>query len=197
MTNLLTILLLIISLTTYGQTLTCDTIDGKLINCTDTAGIRQGYWELTEKKILVSGYEGLGSEEGCRYFEKAEHYPRSSGTYKNGKKIDTWNYYSGEHLISLDRKITYYKDGSVKDDNLASRYTLNISNDSTNISGQYFHDLDSIRINCQANKCLLKLTDGQELMSFQFNDINKIEYELLRLNLGVYDREIKKKKNAR
>jgi len=190
MTNILTILLLTISLTTYGQT--CDTIDGKLINCTDTAGLRQGYWELTKKKILVSGYGGLGSKEGCRYFEKAEYYPRSKGAYKDGKKIGTWDYYSGEHLISLDRKITYYEDGSIKDDNSADRYMLNISSDTTVITGQFYHDLDSIRINCRENKCLLTFTSGQELMSFQISDIDKLEYELLRLKIGVYDREIKK-----
>lgn len=195
MTNILTILLLIISLTTYGQT--CDTIDGNLINCTDTAGLRQGYWEVTKKKILVSGYEGYGSKEGCRYFEKAEYYPRSKGNYKDGKKIGTWDYHSGEHLISLDRQITYYEDGSIKDENLADRYVLNISSDTKVVTGQLYHDSDSISIDCQSNKCLLKLSNGQELMSFHFTDLDKLEYELLRLNIGVYDREIKKKKNAR
>ena len=185
---------LVISLTAYGQT--CDTIDGKFINCIDSTGYRQGYWELTEKKILVSGYNGFGSKEGCRYFEEAEYYLRSSGNYKNGKKVGTWNFYSGEQLVSLDRKITFYENGSIKDENLGGRYTLNINNDSSAINGQFFHDLDSIRIDCKANKCILKLTYGQELMSFQFKDLDKVEYELLRLNLGVYDLEIKMKKNA-
>ena len=195
MTKILTILLLTISLTNYGQT--CDTIDGELINCTDTAGLRQGYWELTKKKILVSGHAGLGSEEGCRYFEKAEYYPLAKGTYKNGKKIGTWEYYSGDHLTSLDRKITYYGNSAIKDENLIERYVINISQDTAVISGQFYHHLDSIDINCHKNKCVLTLSDGQELLSFPFTNMDKLEYELLRLKIGEYDRDIKMKKNAR
>lgn len=181
------------SLTFYGQT--CDTIDGNLINCIDTAGLRQGYWELTKKKILVSGYGGLGGEDGCGYFDKTECYPRSKGTYKDGKKIDTWEYYSGEHLISLDRKITYYKDGAIKDDYLAERYTLNINSDTTVITGRFYLDIDSLNIDCQVGKCIVTLTDGQELTSFQFNDFDKLEFELLRIKIGAYNKEIKMKKN--
>jgi len=57
--------------------------------------------------------------------------------------------------------------------------------------------LDSISIDCQANNCALILSDGQELLSFNFNDLDKLEYELLRLKIGVYDREVRTKKNVR
>ncbi len=70
MTGILTIFLLTLSLTALGQT--CDTINGKVINCIDTNRLKQGYWELARKKVIVSGYSGLGGKEGCRYFEKAD-----------------------------------------------------------------------------------------------------------------------------
>lgn len=196
MTNILTIFLLTYSLTIYGQT--CDTVDGKFINCIDYEGLRQGYWELTKKKILVSGYGGLGSKDGCKYFEKAEFYPLANGHYKDGKKIGTWDYYySGEHLVLLDRKITYYENGSVKDENFPELYSVEVNQDSTIVTGQFYHNLDSININCKMRNCVLTLSDGQELMSFQFNGIDKLEYELLQLKIGMYYREIKMKKNAR
>lgn len=195
MTKILTILLLIFTLSTYGQK--CDTIDGKFINCVDSSGLKQGYWELTKKKILVSGHSGLGSKEGCRYFEKAEYYPLSKGKYKNDKKIGTWDYYSGDHLVSLDRKVTYYEDGSVKDENLTDLYELEITSDTLNVNGYFYHDLDTMSVNCQTQTCSIRLSDGQELMNFEFSDMDKLEFELLRLKIGVYNRKIKMKKNAR
>ncbi len=184
-----------VSLTTYGQT--CDTIEGKLINCVDTFGQRQGYWEQTKKKILVSGYGGLGSKEGCRYFENAEYYPLAKGEYKDNKKIGPWEYFSGDHLSKLERKITYYQNGSVKDENLNDQYNINISSDTLKVKGDFYHELDTISINCHAQNCSLVLSIGQELMSFEFIDMDKLEYELLRLKIGEYNRQIKMKENAR
>ena len=195
MTNILTILLLTISLTTYGQT--CDTIDEKLINCVDTNGLRQGYWELTKKEILVSGYGGLGSKEGCRYFEKAEFYPLAKGEYFDDKKIGTWEYYSGDKSATLERKITYFDNGSIKDENLSDRYLIEISMDTSKVKGQLYHDLDTVIIECHSKFCTIQLSDNQLLTSFEFVDMDKLELELLRLQMGVYNREIKKKKNAR
>lgn len=195
MTNILTILLLTLSLTTYGQT--CDTINEKLINCVDTNGLRQGYWELTKKKILVSGHGGLGSKEGCRYFEKAEYYPLAKGEYLNDKKIGTWEYYLGDKSAHLTRKITYFKNGSIRDENLVDRYLIEISKDTLKVKGQLYHYLDTINIDCQANVCKVELSNSEDLFRFEFTDMDKLEFELLRIQMGVYNREIKKKKNAR
>jgi hypothetical protein len=195
MTNILTILLLTISLTTFGQT--CDTINGEVINCVDTNGLRQGHWELTKKKILVSGHGGLGSKEGCRYFEEAEYYPLAKGEYVNDKKIGTWEYYSGDKSGRLERKIRYNGDGSIEDDNLTDRYLITISSDTLDVKGQLYHDLDTMNIDCQTNICFVELSNGQKLLSFEFADMDKLDFELLRIQMGVYNREIKKKKNAR
>jgi len=195
MTNSLTILLLIFSLSTFGQT--CDTINGEPINCIDASGLKQGHWELTKKKILVSGYGGLGSKEGCRYFEKSEYYPLAKGEYSDNKKIGTWEYYSGNKLANLERKITYFKDGSIEDENLLDRYKIKISSDTLKVKGQLFHYLDTMNIDCQTNNCSIRLSDDQLIMSFEFSDMDKLEFELLRLQMGEYNREIKMKVNAR
>src|SRR5690554_6509362 len=151
MANILIILLLTFSLSTLGQT--CDTINGKLINCADAIGLRQGHWELTKKKILVSSYGGLGSKEGCRYFEKAEYYPFAKGEYRDNKKVGTWEYYSGDKLANLEREITYYKDGSIKDNNMFEQYKIMISNDTLKVTGQVYHNLDTLILNCQNRNC--------------------------------------------
>lgn len=195
MTNILTIFLLTISLTTFGQT--CDTINGKLINCVDSNGLRQGQWELTKKKILVSGYGGLGSKDGCRYFEKAEYYPLAKGAYKDNRKIGTWEYYTGDKSANLEKKITYYVDGSIEDENLLDRYTIEISSDTLKVNGQLYHDLGTLNIACQTGVCSINLSDGQQVMSFDFVDMDRLEFEMLRLQMGEYNREIKKKKDAR
>ena len=184
-----------ISLTFYGQA--CDTIDGKLINCTDTAGLRQGYWELTKKKILVSGYHGLGSDEGCGYIEKAEFYLLAKGEYKDNRKIGTWEYYSGDSSTSLERITTYYEDGSIKDKDLLDRYIITINSDTSEIKGQLYHDLDTLRIECYMKTCSIRLSDGQTIMNFEFSDMHKLKFELLRLQLGVYNREIEMIKDLR
>lgn len=192
MTGILTILLLTLSLTAIGQT--CDTINGKVINCIDTSGLKQGYWEITRKKIIVSGYSGLGSKEGCRYFEKADFIPVAKGHYKDGKKIGTWDYYSdNDHLISVDKQITYYSNGNQKIENGTEQYSIEINKDTSEVTGQFFHDFDTIQINCKNQLCVLTLTNKTELITFPFSDIYGIEYELLRLRMGIYDREIRRK----
>ena len=195
MTKTLTILLLLLTLTAYGQK--CDTVDVKLVNCVDASGLRQGYWELNKKKILVSGHRGYGSKDGCRYFEEAEFYPLAKGEFRDGHKVGIWEYYSGDYLASLDRKIIYYEDGSVKDDNIADHYKLDISSDTLNVSGQFYHGLDTMIIDCQNQSCLIRVSNGEEITSFEFVNMDKLKFELLRFKLGQYDREIRMKKNAR
>jgi len=177
------------SLTTFGQT--CDTVAGKFINCVDAAGFRQGYWELQKKHVLFSGYSGFGSEQGCHYFEEAKYFPLAQGHYSDNKKVGTWDHYSGDRLVSLDRRITYFQNGSVKDEHLVDRYTLEINQDTSSVSGMFYHRLDSIKIECQEEKCSYTLSTGQKLTTFSFAKFDTLEYELLRLKLNVYDEEIR------
>jgi len=191
--KILAVFFLICTSTIYGQT--CDSIGGKPINCIDSAGLKQGYWELLRNKVIVSGYGGLGSEDGCRYFERVESYPLAKGEYKDNKKIGSWLYYSGNQLGSMVREITYNENGSIEDNNLADHYTLTISKDTLDVTGQLYHHLDTVNINCQNGHCTFKLANGKELIKFPFIDLNTIEYELQRTNIGIYDRKIKMEKN--
>lgn len=188
---ILSLLISFITLFSFGQS--CDTTNGEVINCTDKEGLKQGFWELTKKNILVSGYRGLGTKDGCHYFEKVEIYPQARGNYIDGEKTGVWEYFSDEYLNLLVRRVTYGEDGSIQDENISDRYVLMFGSNLTPLKGQFFHDLDSVNIEFTRNNCIFRLSTGEEIHSFEFNDLSDIEYELLRLKLGIYDRQIKMK----
>ena len=185
-----------ISLTALGQV--CDTINGKIINCIDSLGHKQGNWEIYKKKIIESSYNGLGSKKGCHYSEKIELIPIAKGNFKDNKKIGTWDYYhKKDHSIFIEKQITYKPDGSIVEENLLENFLLEFNSDSSIVKGYYYVNQDSIFINCLNNKCILSLSDGSELNSFPFEDYPNLEYELYKIPVGFYEREIKILKNAR
>lgn len=196
MTTILTILLLTFRLTALGQS--CDTINGKVINYIDTKGLRQGYWEFTRKNILVSGLNGLGSKEGCRYVEKAAYLPIAKVHYRDNKKIGTLEYCTdNDYLISVDKQITYYSNRNKKVENGIEQYSIEINNETSEVSGYFYHEIASIKINYNDQNCKLHLSDDNELMNFHFPNLQMLEYELLSLRMGFYDREIKRMKKER
>jgi hypothetical protein len=195
MKNLLFILCLFFSLSLFGQV--CDTVNGDLINCVDSNGLRQGFWELKRENTLFSSYTGLGSKEGCLYSKNAEYFLLARGEYKDDKKTGSWEYYFGNKVAILERRVSYNKDGSVVENNFRERYKIKISSDTAKISGEFYHDLDTLTISCQNRVCSIMLPDGQEVLSFGFTNMDKFEYEFYRLRIGVYDRQIKKKKDKR
>jgi len=157
--------------------------------------MRQGCWELTQKKVLISGYAGYGSEEGCRYFENVERNLIAKGNYTNDLKTGTWNYFSGtEGISSLDKQITYRDDGSFEEINPQGHYILNISWDSLEVTGEYYSHLDTIQIECNTGWCTYGLANGEEFLLFQFLDWDAFTFELHRLRAGEYNRKIWQKK---
>ena len=187
---------MIISLTAFGQV--CDTISGKIINCVDSLGQKQGNWEIYKKKIIESSYNGLGSKEGCHYSEKIELIPIAKGNFKDNKKIGTWDYYhKNDHSIFIEKQITYNPDGSIVEENLLKNYLLEFNGDSSIVTGYYYVNQDSIFINCRNKKCTLFLSNGSEINSFPFEEYPHLEYELYKISLGYYEREIKILKNTR
>jgi len=191
MTTYLTIIALAFANLTKGQS--CGTIKGEIINCIDSAGLKQGYWKETRKKVLLSWYGGLGSKEGCRYGEDVVYLPVAEGYYQDNQKVGTWKYYSNnDHLISVDREITYFKDGGIKDDNFLEWYSIQLNNDTSIVSGYIFHDKDSVRVECKMGTCRFELTNRKELLSFTLFEYFKLEYEMLRVTSGTYDIDIKK-----
>lgn len=198
----LTIFLTFLILNTFGQS--CDTLDGKAINCIDSLKLKQGYWIHRKNKLISSSYNGLGSESGCQYNAKYEPIAIIQGEYKDNKKIGKWEYFYGHHSLSLDRIVTYLENGDLKienydyaiakDGNLVNHYYLKINNDSTIIKGKFYHELDSLTISLENDICEIKLSNKNNLLSFNNFNLDKLEYEILRLQLSVYDRDIKIKK---
>ncbi len=93
--------------------------------------------------------------------------PVAKGHYKDNKKVGTWDYYNdNNHLISVDKQITYCQNGTIKIDHLIERYSIEINNDTSVVIGYFNHDLDTIKINCQNEMCSLTLTDKRELKVF-------------------------------
>ncbi|MCF8256725.1 MAG: hypothetical protein K9J06_04190 [Flavobacteriales bacterium] len=179
---------------------TCDTINGREINCVDENGLNQGYWEHTRKKVLVSWHGGHGSEEGCQYGEHSIYELVSCGHYRDGKKIGTWKYYSdwikedGKSVII--KEITYNSDGSVVEDRRSrENYWLQINKDSTEIHGYYLHPLDTINFECKDDTCVFLIAGKVTLAKFPLEDFSVVEDRLFRLQMRIDDREIRMKRS--
>jgi hypothetical protein len=188
----LSILLALSNIISFGQS--CDTINGRVINCIDSNGIRQGQWEIRRKILLVSGYNGLGSKQGCRYFEKSNFVTRSKGAYLGGKKIDTWVYYHdwGMDNGKIEKRITYYDNGAVKEENLYNNYVILISPDSSVANGYVIYNADTILIDCKSGQCNMLFNRSIKITSFP---LYQFDYEIERLFFGEYHRRIKEIKS--
>ena len=190
MKQILFILTLLITISTYGQK--CDTINVENINCVDKDNLKQGFWKITEKKILLSWHSGYGSKDGCQYGENVEYIPISEGLYKNDKKVGTWKYFRMDNLTALtEKEITYLNNGGVKVVNLIENTTLEYNRDTTIIKGFLNYKKDIIYLNCSQKKCSFKLDSDKEITAFDLTEFFKFDYELTRLKIGMYDRKIK------
>lgn len=158
--------------------------------------MRQGPWEFSHKDLIMTSYVGLGSERGCRIVNEYKHTPLARGTYTDDRKTGTWEYYGGYPSI-LERRITYHKDGSFKDENIKERYELNFSSDSLTTYGWLLHYNDTISIICANTVCTLKDQNSNELIKISYADANTLEIEILKLSLGMYNRVIKQNQYAR
>jgi hypothetical protein len=174
---------------------TCDTIDGQVVNCVDNKGLRQGYW-LERKKILqVSGYGCFGIKDDCTYFEKNKFILSSEGLYIDNKKIGLWNYYDNfnNERGDIEKKIIY-NNQSTQEINYTYKYFISLSSDTTNGSGRVYLDIDTVKVTCRQKKCIAETSENIRFLQFP---INQLEYELCRIGIGVYDREIRIKKTTR
>jgi len=176
----------------YSTGQSCDTINGRIMNCTDSLGLKQGYWELRNKVVLGHGYSGYGSKGGCQYYEHAEYYLRANGAYLNSKEIGSWGYYSGDHGERLEKEITYWLNGSKLERNYYPNYSIKINSDSNLIQGQYFHHFDTIKIKCENNRCAFQLSFNKEITNFGFEKFEDLEFELFQLAFGHYEKSIRR-----
>ena len=208
MRHLLTILLLLIGAVTYGQT--CDTVDGRTINCLDNLGQKQGYWKETKKHLEYSMYSGLGSKEGCRYSEVFSYRTVAEGEYKNNEKNGTWLYYYQDDkpyrydIFYLNGKIIKesYPDfiraklanGNASEQNFTYNYNIEFNSDTSYLAGNAWSRNDTIQINCINKQCNFKTLEGVEFLSFSSD---KLEGRLFLFSLGEYERDIRLKKTSR
>ena len=190
MKMLLSILLITFSLTTFGQT--CARDNGKLINCIDQAGLRQGYWETKHQEII-------GTTEHCftycfRITNNVAEYMISKEWYLDGEKTGICEYYSGDKEEALIKTIEYLANGDVIEENKKGNYSLKIKADSTLIQGSVYRENDTISVTCINNNCHFKTLQGLQLIQFDITDIYALEYEITSLQMHYYDAEIRKVK---
>lgn len=186
-----TLILTLFNLFVFSQS--CDTLNGKLVNCFDSLNLKQGYWEILNPKSLVTISNCFGSNEESRVTPK--YHLQSAGRYEDNVKIGLWKYYSGLNN-RLCKKIIYKADGSIGLNNLTDNYILNINPDSTVINGQFYSLSDTIYIKCKKTDCSFNLKKNTEFKHFKFYNFDNLEFELLRLKSGVYNRAIKKIKST-
>jgi len=186
---LLSIPFLLTSFISFGQT--CDTIDGKIFNCIDINGHRQGLWKEQKKILEYSSHSGLGSKEGCRYSEKFRHETLGEGYYSDNKKIGTWKYYGGNgHLAYVEKEVTLNKGGTITEKNFIDSSVFEFSKDSSIIKGYILHKGDTLNVAYSNGKGTFKFDNDKVILDFDCPDFNKFDCELLRLKYGIYDREI-------
>jgi hypothetical protein len=180
-------------LISFGQT--SDTIDGQVVNCVDKKGLKQGYWLERKKILLLSGYSGYGSEKGCQYFEKNKYILSSEGLYIDDKKTGLWNYYDNlnNERGDIEKKIIYNKQNT-QEINFTYKYYLALNSDTTLASGHVYLDIDTIKFTCKQRTCVAETSENITFLMFP---IDKLEFELCRIGLGVYNQAIRLKKTTR
>jgi hypothetical protein len=189
----------------------CDTIiDGEPMNCIDVNGMKQGTWVTFDNKLRYCfDEEGTNSISSVGEYEDDEKI--GSWRYFNGPK-----YNSG-----ITKEIIYHKSDSIEEnifgffgisektifkDNLPIfkkvdsydyNYIMKFQNDKRLVIGEFIlgdpreKDSEKIIISCENDSCMFILEDNQTLLSFASQDLNKLEFELARLSMGVYSRKIK------
>jgi hypothetical protein len=170
----------------------CETIDGQKVNCTDAAGLKQNYWKY-RKKVLLYTANDVGTNN-----DQVSHYKfiiLSEGQYKDSKKIGIWNYYRdfNNEQGQIEKNITYLENGNSIEENFLSKYKIETNSDSTLINGNALLDCDTVSIICKGNDCKFITSNGKEFLSFTRD---KFEFEFFKLIQGMYNREIRIKKNA-
>jgi hypothetical protein len=172
--NYIKYILLILSLKSFAQ-------NDSIKNIIDSNGIKQGYW--LEKKLMVSinFYKVVDSSNKISKENVKRYFPVSEGQYLNGQRVGKW--------IDYPDCLNYF-------DFNASSVELNeesINTDTTNVDGEIYLAIDTMKINCHNEDCKLITSNGKTLRSFKRKDL---ENELLNTAQCRYNSLINKKKNS-
>jgi hypothetical protein len=165
----------------------CDTVDGRLINCIDVAGLKQGVWEEA-----IYGWvpgEPIQHTSYCSYVPSIRKRIGASmvGFYKNGIKAGTWDYYDDAYYYRAGnayKRVTYMEDGSTLEDNNKLGYELWLNKDST-IAASHS---DTIYIICKDTACSLMTSTNKIFKKFHHD---KLQDQLLLFSWGEFRRDIR------
>lgn len=175
----------------FGQS--CDTIEGRIFNCTDAKGKKNGIWKVQRKILNLSRHSGLGSKGGCKYFEYFRYETLAEGLYSDNKKTGIWKYYMDNGDMNyVEKEVTYNKNGTIIEKNYVDNSIIEFSNDSSIIKGYVWLNGDSIKIVYSNKKCSFKLNKSKVFKTFDCPNYYRFDFELWRLKYGHYNRDIKR-----
>lgn len=147
----------------------CDPAAGELVNCIDTAGLKQGLWLEGRKEMRATVHEGYGSKHSCQHHEDFTWIVHAKGSYVDGLRTGTWSYYEE----------VPHQQGEL-------RYRLEFGPKETLLGGEVFHRHGgTVKLSCANGNCLF--LGSKEAANVPFAPHN-LDFEVTRLMVGTYDR---------
>lgn len=183
----LIIILLVLAAAQLGFGQTCDTIDGRTVNCIDENGLRQGDWEYWKYEWRQKEYTGeVAGYCQTKPLTKVPIKLLKKGKYKDDKKVGKWAFIDdGGDYISTTRTEQYLDDGSVEVEESGFQSVYNL--DSSIVKSVVLSGKDTIYINCKQKQCI-GTYKSQHLVS---TPLAELETEIDKIRWGSYAREIK------
>jgi hypothetical protein len=170
----------------------CDTIHGKIVNCFDEAGRKQGYW-IEFRWVNISA----GDKDMFNLRTDSMRIRGEEGMYQNNKKWGKWLIWADNwHQMFISKVITYLENGSQKIRDYNPNTKIYYNEDSSIVDGQIFHKKDTLQLSCNNRLCKITLDKKLVLPAFE-NDYYRLDFELSRIISGEYDRTIQSLKVKR
>lgn len=191
--NLLKIFSLVL-LCNFSFSQKCDTLEGLLYNCTDSNGLKHGFWKEQKKIIYGSSHSGLGGKEGCIYTENFYLKTLAEGLYFENKKVGKWTLYSENNSSIIEKEVIFEKTGNIIENNLIDHSQIIYNNDSSKITGYVLSYQDTINIFYNNKECSLKLNNNYEILNFKCDNFEKLQMELSFIKFGCYNKQIREAK---
>ena len=169
----------------FGQT--CDTIEGRTINCIDENGLKQGNWEYWKYEWRQVEYTGeVAGYCQTKPLRKVPIKLLKKGKFKDDKKVGKWEFLDdGGDYISTTRTEQYLDDGSVEVEESGFQSVYN--HDSSIIKSIVLSGKDTIYINCEQKQCIGTYKSQQLVLA----PLEELETEIDKIRWGSYAREIK------
>ena len=160
------------------------------INQVDSLGLKQGKWIIKEKIKYIGIHTDFSPNQ--RDENEYRYLIKSTGFYKNSKKIGRWLYFNNTNY-TLDvnpTSITYLSNDTLIINSktiLGVFYELKTNIDTSFIDGKVFLPVDTIYVKCFNNECFFTTSRGDQIHTF---NQSKFENEFYSLTIGMLNREI-------